>query len=152
MNAYQLSGSVFGRTVEVKAGSSFYADLYSADIQQAVSALHLYSANTVVTDQCTYKNTVFKKGSYLAFVDQTGTLTFACVIFVLVQNENDVYFISSVHCSEHDTTREAWCVELSTRNVRCVLPDELVHEHPLNAYHIGTKLFIPLKYAVFDSL
>ena len=144
LQAYCFHGQFFPDDVQVKRGTVFHENLYSANVQEAVYHLDVSTKQYVVTDEVSVFGCKYKKGMYL-MVNNANDWTFASILFALVFKE-DVHFVVRLCTSSFEADYgifEVSDLDISS-SVRSVKYDDLLDYYFLSSYRKGGKHFITL--------
>jgi hypothetical protein len=152
--AYQLRGTFFRSEIELNSSTAFHADLYCAEVQEAVRCFAFTPSNTVVTDKVTLKGSMFCKSCYavISHVDMhmQRTVTANCIMLVLIQNGTP-FFVARRYQTVVQENLGALRIDSASERVVCFAASSMVQDHPLYAYRVRGDLFIVLKTALFDN-
>lgn len=131
--AYVSVGSGSSQPLHIKDSCTFYPNLYSKTIKQAVSDYGFSENNTSVSTDIQYKGTTYKKGHFLVSKNDE-TVEFGELLIILIKNDAEVYFVMiyikliiilSIIC----TLRKKDCAML-----QCLEISDLVDFYPLTSY------------------
>lgn len=108
--AYLSVGPGSSKPLLVKDSCTFYANLYSETIEQAVSKFGFSENNTSVSTDMQYKGTMYKKGQFLVSKNDE-TVEFGEVLIISIKNDAEVYFVMDVHKADYHSEYHLYSVK-----------------------------------------
>lgn len=147
--AYVSVGPGSSQPLHVKDSCTFYANLYSETIKQAVSEFGFSENNTSVSTDIQYKGTMYKKGQFLVSKNDE-TVEFGELLIILIKNDAEVYFVMDIHKADYHPEYHLYSVKKDSVVLQCLEISDLVDFYPLTSYIVNGHQVIPLKHSIFS--
>ena len=147
--AYFSVGSGSSQPLHVKDSCTFYPNLYSETIKQAVSEFGFSENNISVSTDIQYKGTAYHNGHFLVSKNYE-TVEFGELLIILIKNDAEVYFVMDIHKADYNSEYHLYSAKKDGAMLQCLEISELVDFYPLTSYIVNGHQMIPLKHSIFS--